>query len=132
MADIIDVPGMATLINNAVDLYDEGLLPECEAATRAILKHRLSRWQEIYCLALLADCLDDWYEAEVSQTNPLRVLESSNSDVCKLCHSHSTVSTPQIRATEMHSSLQNASRSLVVLHLASYLELNSLCSTASY
>ncbi|CAD0096298.1 unnamed protein product [Aureobasidium mustum] len=52
------------LIDNAVDQFNDGKDAECVAAVRAVLQHRVSRWQEIYCLALLADCLEDWYKAE--------------------------------------------------------------------
>jgi hypothetical protein len=57
---------IAASIDQAVDLFDVGKNAECEAATRAVLKRDVSIWQKIYCLALLADCVDDWYDAEVS------------------------------------------------------------------
>jgi hypothetical protein len=62
----IIIPKIDALINQAVDLFDAGQNAECEAATRAALKHNVSIWQEIYCVALLADCVEDWYDAEVS------------------------------------------------------------------
>jgi hypothetical protein len=68
MADITKTrkSKIAASINQAVDLFDAGKNAECEAATRAVLKHSVSIWQKIYCIALLADCVDDWYDAEVS------------------------------------------------------------------
>jgi hypothetical protein len=62
----IIIPKIDALINQAVDLFDAGQNAECEAATRAALKHNVSIWQEIYCVALLEDCVEDWYDAEVS------------------------------------------------------------------
>ena len=41
------------LIDNAVDHFNDGKDAEYEAAVRAALQNRVSRWQEIYCLALL-------------------------------------------------------------------------------
>lgn len=68
MADIkrLTATEIQDLIDNAVDHFNDGKDAECEAAVRAALQHRMSRWQEIYCLTLLADCLKDWYKAEVS------------------------------------------------------------------
>ena len=63
------------LLDKAVDQVDHELYAEAAATTRAVLEHRLSRWPKIYAIALLADCLDDWYDAEVSST-PFHVLES--------------------------------------------------------
>jgi len=56
------------LLDKAVDQFDHELYAEAAATTRAVLEHGLSRWQKIYAIALLADCLDDWYDAEVSST----------------------------------------------------------------
>jgi hypothetical protein len=64
------------LLDKAVDLFNDGMYPECEAAIRAVLEHSISRWQKMYAIALLADCLDDWYDAEVSQTRPSRAQKS--------------------------------------------------------
>jgi len=71
MADLADfnaVFGMNARIDMAVDMLNEKRYAEAEAATRAVLEHRLSRWQQIYATILLADCMNDWYEAEVSET----------------------------------------------------------------
>ncbi|KAH0283996.1 hypothetical protein M436DRAFT_83279 [Aureobasidium namibiae CBS 147.97] len=64
MADFNDVPGMNARIDMAVDMLNEKRYAEAEAATRAVLEHRLSRWQHIYATILLADSMNDWYEAE--------------------------------------------------------------------
>lgn len=58
---------MDDLIDDAVDLFNDEKYAECEAAVRAILRQGVSRWQKIYCLTLLAECVEDWYEAEVSR-----------------------------------------------------------------
>lgn len=55
------------LLERAVDQFNDELYAEAAATTRAVLEHSVSRWQRIYAVALLADCLDDWYDAEVSQ-----------------------------------------------------------------
>ena len=53
-------------LNEAVDMFNDEKYREAATALRALLNDVPSRWQRIYCHALLSPCLDDWYEGEVS------------------------------------------------------------------
>jgi hypothetical protein len=69
--DMEDVAGVAALLDYAVHLFNNEKYAEAEAATRYALQRRMSNYQKNYAIALLADCMDDWYDAEVSRTHSL-------------------------------------------------------------
>lgn len=69
-------------IKQAAELLTNKKYAEAEIATRALLGKRLSMWQRVYRTAMLADCLEDWYEAEVSkQTDIITITKPANTYV---------------------------------------------------
>jgi len=53
-------------MEHALELFNDERFVPCMAECRALLSYEeLSPYYQIHCRALIAGCLDDWYEAEV-------------------------------------------------------------------
>lgn len=52
-------------LNKVVNLFNDDQYSEAEKEARALLDCPLPRGHRIRCQLLLAQCVDDWYEAKV-------------------------------------------------------------------
>jgi hypothetical protein len=62
----------STELDTAIGLYNAEEYEECIAHIRAVYRDNTPNYARVRYRSLLAYCLDDWYEAEVCNTNQIQ------------------------------------------------------------